>query len=123
MDGDGASAAGDLDHVVGMMRDGHELREGGVAEDGVVGQANVRDVEVDELAAVVLLRAKGDSELDLPQRLDGSAGDSREGPGGHEPLVGHLKCLESLDGNDVQACTPIDERLGDGDVVDGGGAD
>ena len=37
-DGNGASAGGDLDHVVGVVRDGHELREGGVAEDGVVGE-------------------------------------------------------------------------------------
>ena len=49
LDGDGATAAGDLDHVVGVVRDGHEFGEGGVAEDAVVGQANVGDVEIDLL--------------------------------------------------------------------------
>ena len=45
----------------------HELGEGGVAEDGVVGQADVRDVEVDQLGAVVVLRSKGDYEPHLSQ--------------------------------------------------------
>ena len=51
-----------------MVGDRHELGEGGVAEDGVVGQADVRDVEVDQLGAVIGLRAKGDRESHLPQR-------------------------------------------------------
>ena len=43
-----------------MVGHRHELGEGGVAEDGIVGQADVRDVEIDQLGAVVGLRAKGD---------------------------------------------------------------
>ena len=66
LDGDGATAAGDVDHVVGVVRDGHEFGEGGVAEDAVVGQANVGDVEVDLLGAVVARCAKGNIELHLP---------------------------------------------------------
>ena len=52
-----SSAAWNLDDVVRVVGDGHELREGWVAEDGVVGQADGRDVEVDLLGAVVLGRA------------------------------------------------------------------
>ena len=50
-----------------MVGHRHELGEGGVAEDGVVGQANVCDVEVDQLGVVVGLCAEGDCEPHLPQ--------------------------------------------------------
>ena len=115
-------SAGELDEVVGVVGHRHELGEGGVAEDGVVGQADVRDIEVDQLGALVGLRAKGDREPHLPRRGCEALCHPREGPGGHEPLVGHLKLLEGLDRDDVEACTPINERLGDCNVVDGGGA-
>ena len=59
--------AGQLDEVVGVVGHCHELGEGGVAEDGVVGQADVRDVKVDQLSAVVGLCAKGDSKPHLPR--------------------------------------------------------
>ena len=122
MDGDGAAAAGNLDHVVGVVCDGHEFGEGGVAEDAVVGQANMGDVKVDLLCAVVARRAKGDSEPHLPKGRDGASGDPSEGPGGHEPIVWNLEHLEGVDGDDVQAGTPIDERLANSNVVNGGGA-
>ena len=34
-----------------------------------------------------------------------------------------MRLLERLDRDHVEACTPIKECLGDGDIVDGGGAD
>ena len=37
------------------MSDCHELGQGWIPEDGVVWQADVRDVEVDEFGAVVLV--------------------------------------------------------------------
>ena len=63
--GDRAGATGDLDHVVRMVRDSHELRKRGVAEDGVVRQADVRDIEVDVLGAVIFLAPEGDGKPDL----------------------------------------------------------
>ena len=62
-----ATRARELDEVVGVVGHRHELGEGGVAEDGVLGQANVRDVEVDQLGAVVGLRTEGGREPHLPQ--------------------------------------------------------
>ena len=59
-----------------MMSHGHELGESWVAEDGVVRQVNVGDVEVDELGAVVVARPKGDREADLPYRCGGTVGHS-----------------------------------------------
>ena len=64
-DGDCASAAGNLDHVVSMMRDGHEFCERGVTEDGIVWQADVCNIEVDVLGAVILLASEGDGKPDL----------------------------------------------------------
>ena len=42
------------------MGDCHELGQGQIPEDGVVRQADVRDVEVDELGVVVLALPEGD---------------------------------------------------------------
>ena len=49
-----------------MVSHGHELGRRLVPEDGVVWQANVGDVKVDELGAVVVARPEGDREADLP---------------------------------------------------------
>ena len=59
-----------------MMTHFHELGEGWVPDDGVVRQADVDDVEVDELGAVVVALAKGDREADLPDRGGGAVGYS-----------------------------------------------
>ena len=49
-----------------MMGDCHELGQGQIPEDGVVRQADVRDIEVDELGAVVVALPKGDRKADCP---------------------------------------------------------
>ena len=51
-----------------MVGYGHELGQRWVPEDGVVGQANVGDVEFGELGAVVVSCPEGDREADLPNR-------------------------------------------------------
>ena len=59
-----------------MMGHRHELGQGWIPEDGVVGKANVGDVEVDELGAVVVVLAEGDGLADLPGRGGGAVGHS-----------------------------------------------
>ena len=59
-----------------MMSHRHELGQGWIPEDSVVGKANVGDVEVDELSAVVVALAEGDREADLPYRRGGAVGHS-----------------------------------------------
>ena len=44
----------------------HELGQGRIPKDGIVREADVSDVEVDELGAVVLVLVEGDREEDLP---------------------------------------------------------
>ena len=43
-----------------MVSHCHELGQGWIPEDGIVWQANVGDVEVNELGAVVVALPKGD---------------------------------------------------------------
>ena len=59
-----------------MVGHRHELGQGWIPEDGVVRQANVRDVKVDELGAVVLALPEGDRQADLPYRCVGNVGHS-----------------------------------------------
>ena len=54
----------------------HELGQGREAEDGVVGQVDRRDVEVDELGPVIGVRPEGDGEADLPYRGGRTISDS-----------------------------------------------
>ena len=64
-----------LEDVVAMVSRCHKLGQGGIPEDGIVWQANVGDVEVNELGTVVLALPKGDREADLPYRDSGTISD------------------------------------------------
>ena len=59
-----------------MMGHGHELGQGWVPEDGIVRQADVSDVEVNELGAVVVALPEGNRKADLPYRNRGTIRDS-----------------------------------------------
>ena len=83
----------------------------------------MRHVEVEILSTIVLAGAERDSEAYLSQGNRDSIGDAGEQPRQRQALVGHLQLLERFDRDHVEACTPIKKCLGDGDVVDGGGAD
>ena len=51
-----------------MVSHCHKLDQSRVPEDDIVWQANVSDVEVNELGAVVVACPEGDREADLPNR-------------------------------------------------------
>ena len=91
----------------------HELGQRWVPKDGVVQQANVRDVEVDELGAVVVACPEGDREANLPDRDRGAVGDSGERLGWLKLTVGYLEIVERFHGQDVDPCPAIDEGPGD----------
>ena len=59
-----------------MVSDCHELGQGWVPEDGIVRQANVCDVDVNELSAVVVALLEGNRKADLPYRNRGTISDS-----------------------------------------------
>ena len=59
-----------------MMSHGHEVGQNWVPEDGIVRQANVGDVEVNELGAVVVTLPKGDRKTNLPYWNGGTISDS-----------------------------------------------
>ena len=59
-----------------MVSHRHKLGQGQISKDGVVGQDNVGDVEVDELSAVVFALSEGNREADLPYRGGRTISDS-----------------------------------------------
>ena len=77
-DYDDSTASWHLEDIVAMVSHCHELGQGRISKDGVVGQADVSDVEVDELGAVFVACPEGDKEADLPNWDRGAAGDSKE---------------------------------------------
>src|SRR3954465_12047987 len=65
--GEDAAAPGHLHEVVRRVCRGHELGQRWIAEDGIVGEADGGDVEVDQLRAEVVVSAEGYWEPDLSQ--------------------------------------------------------
>ena len=63
---DDCAASWHLEDIVAVMGHGHELAEGWVPEDGIVRQADVSDVEVNERGAVVAMLPKGNRKADRP---------------------------------------------------------
>ena len=96
----------------------HELVQGWIPEDGIVWQANVGDIGVNELGTVVLALSKGDREADLPYRGGRTISDSRERLGWLKLIVRHLEIVECLYGQDVEPCPAVDEGPGDLHVAD-----
>ena len=94
-----------------------------VPKDGVVRQANVSNVEVDELSVVVVACPEGDREADLPNRDRGAVDDSEERLGWLKLVVGHLEIVECFHGQDVESCPAIDEGPGNLHIADDWGAE
>ena len=59
-----------------MVSHCHELGQGWVPEDGILWQANVGNVEVNEVGAVVVALPKGDWKANLPYQNSGTISDS-----------------------------------------------
>ena len=59
-----------------MMSHGHELGQSWVPEDGILRQADVGDVEVNELGVVVVALPEGNRKVDLPYWISGTISDS-----------------------------------------------
>ena len=119
-DCDDSAASWHLEDIVAMVGHRHKLGQGQIPEDGIVWQADVGDVEVDELSVVVVVLSEGDREANLPYRGGGAVGPSREGLGGLKLIVWHSKVVECLDGQDVEPCATVDEGLGDLHIANDG---
>ena len=117
-DRDDSTTSRHLEDIVSMVSYNHELGQGQISEDGIVRQANVGDVEVDELGAVVVACPEGDREADLPNRDRGAIGDFGERLGWLKLVVGHLEIVECFHGQGVEPCPAIDEGPGDHHVAD-----
>ena len=78
----------------------------------------MRNVEVNELSAVVVALPEGDRKADLPYRNCGTISDSGERLGWLKLIVWHLEIVECLDGQDVKPCSSIDEGPSDLHIAD-----
>ena len=112
-DRDDSATSWHLEDVLAMVSHCPKLGQSGISVDGNVWQANVGDVEVDELGAVVVACPEGDREADLPNRDGAPVGDSGERLGWLKLIVRHLE---------VEPCPAIDEGPGDLHVADDWGA-
>ena len=63
---DDSTASWHLEDIVAMVRHCHELGQSWVPEDGIVWQADVSDVEVNELGAVIVALPKGTGRRTCP---------------------------------------------------------
>jgi hypothetical protein len=102
-----------------MMRCCHEPCQGWIAEDGIVWQRDLGDVEVEAFCPVVVPGAEGARQAYLPNWRCRPCGYPEEWSGWHELMVRHLHLLEDLDLDDVEARPSVDESTIDGDVIDG----
>ena len=109
-DRDDSAASWHLEDIVTMMSHCHELGQGRIPKDGVVRQADVGDVEVNELGAVVVAGSEGDREADLPDWNCGAVGDSRERLGWLKLIVRHLEIVKCLYGQNVEPCPAVLEQ-------------
>ena len=75
-DRDDPAASWHLEDVVAVVGHCHELGQGRIPEDGIVWQADVGDVEVDELSVVVVALSEGDREADLAYQGGGAVSNS-----------------------------------------------
>ena len=98
----------------------HEPGQGRIAEDGVVGEADGGDVEIDQLRAEIVVGAESYRKSDLPQGAGRPASDARERLAGLQPLPGYAEEVEGLNREHAEARTAIDESSGDGHLADGG---
>ena len=73
---DDYAASRHLEDIVAVMGHRHELGQGRISKDGILRQADVGDVEVDELGVVVVALAEGDRQADLPYWSGGAVGHS-----------------------------------------------
>ena len=96
----------------------HELGQVWIPEDGIIWQADVGDVEVDQLGVVVVVLPESDREADLAYRGGGAVSNSREMLGRLKLIIWHLKVAEHLDGHNVDPCAAIGEGPGNLHVAD-----
>ena len=68
-DCDDSAASWHLEDIVAVVGDCHEFDWHRIPKDGIVRQADVGNVEVDELGVVVVMLTEGDRETNLPYRV------------------------------------------------------
>src|SRR5512136_3110470 len=121
IDRDGATGAWHLHLEIGIVDRRHELHQRGPPQDRVVGQTEVRHIEVYPLRAEVGGTTEGDREVDMTQwpGVPRRHTDDRLGRPEHHPQG--LDGVKGSGGKDVEGCTPVYEDTPQLHIADGGG--
>jgi hypothetical protein len=67
--GDNSLRSRHLQYHVGIVRNGHELRQSWPTDDGIVSAVKTCHLEPQELGSVVLRSPKDDGHVDVPERV------------------------------------------------------
>jgi hypothetical protein len=105
------------------MGNGHEPVQGWPADDGVEGEVNLRDVELDVPRAEVLLGPKCYQECDAPKGIHRLWAHSREWARGSQPGPWDLQLLECSMTDDVEAGPSVNQNMVHPHVGDDRGGD
>jgi hypothetical protein len=106
-----------------IMGNGHELVQGRPADDGVEGEVNLRDIELDVLHAEVLLGPKCYQECDAPEGIHRLWAHSREWARGSQPGPWDLQLLECSMTDDVEVGPSVNQNMVQPHVGDDRGGD
>jgi hypothetical protein len=112
-----------LEDQIPVMGNGHEPVQGRPADDGVEGEVNLRDVELNVLRAEVLLGPKCYRECDAPEGVHRLWAHSREWARGSQLGPWDLQLLECNMTDDVEAGPSVNQNMVQPHVGDDRGGD
>jgi hypothetical protein len=92
-----------LEDQIPLMGNGHEPVQGRPANDGIEGEVNLRNVELDVLSAEVFLGPECNRECDAPKGIHQLWAHSREWTRGSQSRPWDLQLLECSVADDVES--------------------
>jgi hypothetical protein len=93
------------------MGNGHEPVQGRPANDGIEGEVNLCDVELDVLCAEVFLGPECNRERDSPEGIHRLWAHSGEWTRGSQTGPRDLQLLECSMADDVEACPTVNQHM------------
>jgi hypothetical protein len=105
------------------MGNGHEPIQGRPPNDGVEGEVDLRDVELDVLHVEVFLRPKCNRERNAPEGIHGLRAYSRKWAGAPQPRPRDLQLPKRCMADDIEASPSIDQHVMQPQIGDNGGGD
>jgi hypothetical protein len=112
-----------LEDQIPVMGNGHEPVHGRPANDGIEGEVNLHDVELDVLCAEVFLGPECNRECDAPKGIHWLWAHSREWTRGSQSRPWDLQLLECNMADDVEPSLTVNQDMMQPHVGDDRGSD